>query len=54
MTVLEAIDRFYEEVNKEILDAPTDDATILYLQEMLDEAKQTVLDEYEISPRSDK
>ena len=28
MTVLEAINRLYEEIKKEILDSPTDEATI--------------------------
>ena len=54
MTVLEAINRLYEEIKKEILDSPTDEATILYLQEALNEAKKTLLDEYKISTKSNK
>lgn len=46
MTTLQAINRLYEEFQKEIYDAPTDESTISYLSERLSEAKELVIDEY--------
>ena len=54
MTALQAINRLYEEFQKEIYDVPADEATISYLLERLSEAKELVIDEYDVEQSSKK
>ena len=45
---------FYEEFQKEIYDAPADEATVSYLLDRLSEAKELVIDEYNLEQSSKK